>query len=723
MLYANYQEAGGPEPEPSQPPLKASAPAAPLSSDSARIRDPLPPVAPVDQYWDARDGKIVRQRDPNFCRHGAQGMCDYCMPLEPYDKKYQEEHNIKHISFHALLKQKDAAANKSQGSSWIAPLEEEDYRVKTPCPSGQHPDWPAGICTKCQPSAITLQRQTFRMVDHVEFAHPSLIENLLRFWRSTASQRFGFLLGTYEPYPVVPMGVKAKVEAIHEPPQEGELDGLTLGWPWAEKDAVEKLAAQCGLEVVGMIYTDLTAETEKRVREDGVEDPNPVPTGRVLTKRHAKSFFLSGNEVLFAAHMQNIFHYPTKYSEQGRFGSRFVTCVVSGQPGGEIGVEAYQVSLQAEAIARANMVQPSVQPNTMRIAASENAHKSAPPSEGADGQAVAPVQPYIPEVFYRYKNKYGLDIKEPARPTFPVEYLLVNVTNGFPTNPDPLFENSTFPIENRPGLEDQSVEVLLGRVHKTLGNAELEPLSNDSTSSIDPNDGLRRKLVSFLSDWHLLAFVPSTGLLSSEEIAALVRVATSHDTKGTLDNLLASSGWKTLATLAREHAPTSSSGGAAQDDDELTPEEIAAIIASTEASHIGPAPASAHPPASGNRESPIDLAGDASNQHHTRTTAPSRSRVPEDDEFLFDGDNQDVAFGAVSDSDDEDAAFEDSRSRTSWEQPAQVDAAARDVQMNDAATSTQNQPQQPAEVSCPTCTVLNPPSNDTCFLCGLPMHV
>lgn len=327
-------------------------------------------------------------------------MCDYCMPLEPYDAGYHAAHNIKHLSFHAYLRKQNIATNTTSSSTFVPPLEEAAYRVQVPCPSGQHPPWPAGVCTKCQPSAITLQRQPYRMVDHVEFASPALIERMLEIWRKTNVQRFGFLVGRYERYTEVPMGVKAVVEAIHEPPQQGEIDGLALGIPWEDQARVEELAHQCGLQIVGMVYTDLEAA-----------DPSHTDArkaGLVACKRHLDSFFLSGAEAVFAAQLQGANRSKSRFSRSGEFNSRFVTCILTGNPEGVVDIAAYQVSEQAMGMVDADMIEASVEPTTIRVK----------PSEGAR---------YVPEVFFRYKNKYGIDVKESAKPTFPVEYLIVNV--------------------------------------------------------------------------------------------------------------------------------------------------------------------------------------------------------------------------------------------------------------------------------------------------------
>lgn len=320
--------------------------------------------------------------------------------VQPFDPGYQAEHAIKHLSYHAYLRKLTSSAPLStQSASYIPPLSSPSYRVAVPCSSGSHPSWPAGICTKCQPSAVTLTRQTWRMVDHVEFASSKIVESVLHYWRQTGQQRFGFLLGRYEPYDKVPMGVKAVVEAVHEPVQEPHPDGVSVEFPWVDEAKVERLAAACGLQVVGCLFTDLTANPEKRE----------------LTqyKRHADAFFLSSLEVLFAAQLQRARPTPSRFADTGRFSSRFVTCVLSGDVDGGIDVQAYQVSDQAMAMVDADMVEPSVDPGIVRVK-----------EEGPDR--------YIPDVKFRFKNKYGLEVTENAKPCFPVEYLLVNVSPRSP---------------------------------------------------------------------------------------------------------------------------------------------------------------------------------------------------------------------------------------------------------------------------------------------------
>lgn len=508
---------------------------------------------PVDDYWRSRDGKIPRSRDARFCTHAANGMCDYCMPLEPYNALYHKEHAIKHLSYHAYLKQITPKSSSSATSS-LPPLTPLSYKVKIPCPSG-HPSWPAGICTSCQPSAITLQSQPFRMVDHLEIASTDIIDRFLHAWRSTGYQRFGWLIGRYQPYDKVPMGVKAVVETIYEPPQEGELDGVTLGFPWEEEPRIRELAASAStpLTIVGYIFSDLT--------------PTPEDHTKNIYKRHPGSFYMSSLEAIFAATMQRSNPVPSRSSPTGQFASRLVTAILTATEDGQVDVAAYQVSEQACAMVEADMIEASVDPGIVRVKEEDRAEGSAR---------------YVPDVFFSFKNEYGLEVKKTAKPAFPVEYLMVNVTHGFPQDPSPLFQSSKFAIENRPGLEDQRVENVITAL------ARLDAPNIVDTRISKPGEAhKKRELAAWLSDWHLVAFLDTTQLFSPEDVKLLMRIVTSPtllEDLSQLDPLLATEGWNTLMTFTRE---SGSNPTVASSRDEDIPQEVFDQIAAEEAAARG----------------------------------------------------------------------------------------------------------------------------------------
>ena len=72
-------------------------------------------------------------------------------------------------------------------------LSEMNCKINKDC---KHcPGWPKGICTKCQPPAITVTRQEFRQVDYVEFASPTVVNEFIDAWRKGGVQRIGYMYG------------------------------------------------------------------------------------------------------------------------------------------------------------------------------------------------------------------------------------------------------------------------------------------------------------------------------------------------------------------------------------------------------------------------------------------------------------------------------------------------------------------------------------------------
>uniref|UniRef100_A0AAQ5XLD4 Nuclear protein localization protein 4 homolog n=1 Tax=Amphiprion ocellaris TaxID=80972 RepID=A0AAQ5XLD4_AMPOC len=358
-----------------------------MSSSSSEVMDTVQEDE-IDQYLAKQDGKIYRNRDPQLCRHGALGKCVHCVPLEPFDEDYLNHLDppVKHMSFHAYLRKLTGGADKGK----FAALENISCKIKSGCEG--HPPWPEGICTKCQPSAITLNRQKYRHVDNIMFENHTIADRFLDFWRKTGSQRMGYLYGRYTEHKDIPLGIRAEVAAIYEPPQNATQNSLEL-LEDPKAAAVDEIAAKLGLCKVGWIFTDLLSEDTR--------------IGTVRYSRNKDSHYLSAEECITAGYFQNKHSNPCRLSRDGHFGSKFVTVVATGGPDNQVHFEGYQVSNQCMALVRDECLLPC---------------KDAPELGYAKESSL---EQYVPDVFYKDKDKFGNDVTFLARP-LPVEYLIID---------------------------------------------------------------------------------------------------------------------------------------------------------------------------------------------------------------------------------------------------------------------------------------------------------
>jgi len=453
----------------------------------------------VDKILQECSGTMERKRDPKTCLHGDKSSCIHCLSIEPYDADYLKEHNIKHMSFHAYMRKLTSGLDKGK----FANLENISCRIKPGCTA--HPPWPRGVCSKCQPKAITLNSQPYRHVDHVVFENPMLVERFLHYWRATGTQRMGFLYGRYDVHLDVPLGIKGIVAAIYEPPQESSRDSVKLLDDPHQK-VVGEMAATLGLSCIGWIFTDLLTEDASK--------------GTVRHFRNADNHFLSAQECIMAGHFQSLHPNPCPMSSSGSFGSKFVTVCVTGNNKNQVHMEGYQVSNQCQALVRDECLVPT---------------KDAPELAYARQSSS---QTYIPDVYYKEKDSYGNEVTRLARP-LPVEYLLLDIPVSTPL--EPLFtfisgKEQPFPVENRP---------LGGHLQDVTSLASyLKQFTPD-------------RFIDAASDFHFLAYIATMDMFPlMENMGPLLEAVKTKDA-ALAERWSASDQWCTVTQLLAHASPVS----------------------------------------------------------------------------------------------------------------------------------------------------------------------
>lgn len=266
-----------------------------------------------------------------------------------------------------------------------------------------------------QPDTIRITRQEYRHVDHVVFENTSVIASLIDSWRANGCQRGGFLFGRYVPHKDTPLGITCVVEAIYEPPQTNTPHGMQLQDDPREAEVVAH-AKRLGLSMVGFAWTSIE-----------------VVAGKIIKSRDLdKTFLASSAEMLQAALFQNAHPSPCRHSMTGKYGSKWVSVLITGTEDGSIAPLVFQVSDQMAGMARDGII---------------TTHAGGDPRlmQTVDNPAV-----YVPKVLYDDTNEYNRAVVKEATPTFPPLPFWVDVNFAAPVQPAPLLPTTTFPVENRP---------------------------------------------------------------------------------------------------------------------------------------------------------------------------------------------------------------------------------------------------------------------------------
>uniref|UniRef100_H0XCQ9 Nuclear protein localization protein 4 homolog n=1 Tax=Otolemur garnettii TaxID=30611 RepID=H0XCQ9_OTOGA len=440
-------------------------------------------------------GRLHVARRPQFeCRHGPLGKCVHCVPLEPFDEDYLNhlEPPVKHMSFHAYIRKLTGGADKGK----FVALENISCKIKSGCEG--HLPWPNGICTKCQPSAITLNRQKYRHVDNIMFENHTVADRFLDFWRKTGNQHFGYLYGRYTEHKDIPLGIRAEVAAIYEPPQIGTQNSLELlEDPKAE--VVDEIAAKLGLRKVGWIFTDLVSEDTRK--------------GTVRYSRNKDTYFLSSEECITAGDFQNKHPNICRLSPDGHFGSKFVTAVATAGAERVLHIKGQRLGgfLEYVKFIHCSTLVPCKDTVTKSLMKSVSSYE------------------FISKALFEDIDKFGNEITQLARP-LPVEYLIIDITTTFPKDPVHTFSISQnpFPIENRDVLGE------------TQDFHSLATYLSQNTSSM---------FLDTISDFHLLLFLVTNEVMPLQDSISLLLEAVRTRDEELAQTWKRSEQWATIEQL------------------------------------------------------------------------------------------------------------------------------------------------------------------------------
>ncbi|MCQ2819315.1 MAG: hypothetical protein MJ252_18785 [archaeon] len=346
------------------------------------------------------------------CTHGPGQKCLYCMA--PADKnqpmKYKCQHgeggkcpncagkefisDAKHLSFDQYINDKRQKCKGTHEMTTLCincmPPALLNYKMKPNCPN--HPPYPEGVCNKCMPANVILNRQVYRHVDFVSFMNTEEINEFIKPWVEGfySVQRMAYLFGYYAKDPNYPDGVRLIVEALFEPKQMG--DHISVE-PMCDDNTeyVDKITEALGLDCVGWIFT---STSEKEVA-------------------------LTSYDIRKAAKYQE--EYPYEHSTGCKI-SRFVTCAVKAKDTGECEIECYMVSDMCQAMERDGLFDNLKDPKKMQV-------RPAKKNE------------MLPTVFMENK----------ATTSFDPDFFIVNIAHGAPADKKDqnILKNYDFPVENR----------------------------------------------------------------------------------------------------------------------------------------------------------------------------------------------------------------------------------------------------------------------------------